>query len=78
MEEIPPILYEIWDYESRNLIDAFESKEAALSAVRNAVERHGRAYVQAWALGRMDDDGLDEPLIEGFDLADLALRPVGT
>lgn len=76
VDEMPPVLYELWDTETRNLIDAFTSREAALICVRDAMERHGRAYIGAWVLGRIDDDGLDEPLIEGATLIEAALRPI--
>ncbi len=70
------VLYEIWDYESRNLLADFESRIEALAMVRDVVERYGRDYVAQWALGRMDDEGIDEPLLEGLQLADEALKSV--
>jgi hypothetical protein len=70
------VLYELWDYESRNLLADFPSKAEALAMVRDVVQRHGRTYVAAWALGRTDDAGLDEPLLEGPALAYAALKPV--
>lgn len=75
-DEATGVLYELWDYESRNLLADFPTKAEALAMVRDAVRRHGRAYVAAWALGRTDDAGLDEPLLEGPALADEALKPV--
>jgi hypothetical protein len=44
--------FEIWDLETRNLVDAFATEHEALEAVRDALGRHGRAYVRSWALGR--------------------------
>ena len=70
------VLYELWDYESRNLLADFESKAEALAMVRNVVERYGRDYVAQWALGRMDDAGIDEPLLAGLQLAGEALKCV--
>ncbi len=75
-DELTGVLYELWDYESRNLLADFPSKAEALAMVRDVVRQHGRAYVTAWALGRTDDAGLDEPLLEGLALADEALKPV--
>jgi hypothetical protein len=69
------VRYELWDYESRNLLADFPSKAEVLAMVRDVVRQHGRAYVTAWALGRTDDAGLDEPLLEGPALADEALKP---
>ncbi len=60
-DEHPGVLYELWDYESRNLLADFASRAEALAMVREVVERWGRDYVAEWALGRVDDEGLDEP-----------------
>ena len=68
--------YELWDYESGNLLADFTSRADALTVVRDAVQQHGRDYVATWGLGRTDDAGLDEPLLEGHTLADEALKPV--
>ncbi len=78
MRDVAPtnVLYGLWDYGSRNLLADFPSKAEALAMVRDVVRQHGRAYVAAWALGRTDDTGLDEPLLEGPALADEALKPV--
>jgi hypothetical protein len=76
VDESTGVLYELWDYESRNLLADFPSKAEALAMVRDVVQRHGRTYVAAWALGRTDDAGLDEPLLEGPALAYAALKPV--
>lgn len=44
--------FEIWDLETRNIVDDFATEQDALDAVRDALRRHGRAYVRPWALGR--------------------------
>jgi hypothetical protein len=75
-DENAGVLYEFWDYESRNLLADFPSRAVALAMVRDVVRRHGRTYIAAWALGRTDDAGLDEPLLEGSALADAAFQPV--
>lgn len=41
--------FEIWDLETRNVVDAFATEH---DAVRDALQRHGRDYVRPWALGR--------------------------
>lgn len=68
--------YELWDFESANLLGTFETRAAALAMVRAAIGRHARGYVDARGLGRTDEAGLDEPLLEGPDLADASLKPV--
>jgi hypothetical protein len=42
--------YELWDLETGNMVEAFHSEPEALAAVRDAVARHGAAYVDNWAL----------------------------
>ena len=76
VEEPASVIYELWDYESRSLLADFPSKAEALAMGRDVVRQHGQTYVAAWALGRTDDAGLDEPLLEGPALADEALKPV--
>jgi hypothetical protein len=75
-DENATALYELWDYESRNLLATFSTKAEGLAAVHEAIQRHGAGYVAAWALGRTDDAGLDEPLLDGPALVDEALKPV--
>lgn len=43
-------VYELWDLETGNMIEAFHTETEALAAVRDAVTRHGRSYVETWAL----------------------------
>lgn len=47
---MPAYAYELWDLQTGNMIDAFHTEQDALAAVRDAVGRHGRAYVESWAL----------------------------
>jgi ribulose bisphosphate carboxylase small subunit len=47
-----PYAYELWDLETRNLVDAFGSEADALAAVRDALAQHGSSYVASWALAR--------------------------
>jgi hypothetical protein len=69
MEEIS---FELWDVSTRNVITAFEDEAAALAAVQDAVVRHGRDFVQSWALIRDSDD--ETALIaEGPELIQRAL-----
>jgi hypothetical protein len=77
--------FELWDLHTGNMVDAFDTEAAALAAVRDAVVRHGRAYVQPWALAhatarRMRSLGDGASLIERALQAapDAAIRPTGT
>ncbi len=63
--------YEIWDMETRNLVDAFASEAEALQAVREAYARHGESYVLAWALAHATQRQMTS-LGEGKALVQLA------
>ena len=66
--------FELWDMRSRNAIGGFESKAAALAAVRKLIDDHGRDYVDDLFLGCEDGRGNSKPIAKGQELADLALR----
>jgi hypothetical protein len=67
------VFYELWDYECGNLLRTYETLTDALAEVRRAVADHGREYVMAWALGRGNDEGFDEPVLDGEALIDAAM-----
>lgn len=46
------MVFEIWDIESGNLLGSYDSEEEALAVVHDALNRHGREYVEALALVR--------------------------
>lgn len=71
------VTYELWDTTSRNLVAEFDSREEALSSVREAINTHGREAVEILALGTEDGDGGGEVIARGADLADLARRDSG-
>ena len=71
------MVYEIWDFEASNMVDAFRSKDAALAEVAAQVAAFGRAAVETWML--LENDGTKtleglRRIAYGADLADLALH----
>lgn len=76
--------FEVWDLQTGNMVDAFDTEAAALAAVRDAIERHGRAYVASWALAHattrsMRSLGEGASLIErALRVAPIAIRPTST
>lgn len=68
--------FELWDKDSRSIVGAFDTEEEALAAVREALERHGRAYAETFAVIREDARGRSRLLGEGGTLVEYALRGV--
>ncbi len=64
--------YQMMDVDSGNLVDEFDSLEAALAAVRDGFERFGQAGVDGLALSENDDDGGGRLLGIGDELLYLA------
>ena len=60
--------FELWNMNSGNLLGTFTTEEAALSAVREAVTRHGLAYVDALALGHENSRGRSRIVAQGTAL----------
>src|SRR5437763_648324 len=69
-----PATYELWDIETANLIGTYETEDAALSVVRQAIETHGQDYVASLALGSEDKRGRSKLLAKGAELPERA-RP---
>jgi len=74
-------IYELWDYDTGNLLDAYDSEQAALKEVRAAMHVDGRDAVATWALLRDDKTRLAKTVIAaGAELAiyatDTQLRAV--
>jgi hypothetical protein len=65
--------YELWSKISRSIVGAFPTEDAALAAVRDAVETHGRAYAEGLAVIREDRRGRSKAVAEGSVLVDRAL-----
>jgi hypothetical protein len=49
--------YELWDIESRNLLDDFDTEGEALEAVRSLIALNGPGTTDALALTRVDANG---------------------
>lgn len=47
-------IYEIWDYETSNLLDAYATEQAALDDVLDTIRTEGLDAVATWALLRDD------------------------
>ena len=67
----PRDLYELWDFETRNLLGAYDNENEALSVVRAMIDEHGPDAVCQWGLGH-DRRGKLVSLIEGAALIDRA------
>ena len=67
-------MFELWDLTSRNVTGLFETKAAALAAVRAAAELRGRDYAAAFALIREDQRGNSRTIAKGPKLIELALQ----
>ena len=65
--------YEMWSKVSRSIIGTFDSEDAALTAVREAVKAHGRPYAEELALIREDSRGRSRAIADGIALVDRAL-----
>jgi hypothetical protein len=61
--------YELWDTETRNIIEAFESEDDALQAARELVAVNPAVYPDALALVFEDDEGESRLVARGAGLA---------
>jgi hypothetical protein len=70
------VTYGIWRADAPANVAVFDREEAALAAVRAAVEQHGPAFVAEWALVTIpEDDTADwQTVAEGAQLARRAAR----
>jgi len=50
------MIYEFWDIRSNNILDAFETKDEAVQALRNAVQKDGEWVVEFVMLLEDDPD----------------------
>jgi hypothetical protein len=64
--------YELWDTETRNLIETFESETDALEAARQLMAVNGSVYPAALAIAFEDDQGETRLLGSGPELQRLA------
>lgn len=45
-------VYAVWDFESGNIIYAYDTEEAALALVRTMIEEHGQDAIRHWGISR--------------------------
>jgi hypothetical protein len=64
--------YELWDTETRNIIETFESEEDALQAARELVAVNATVYPGALALVFENDAGESTLIARGTGLASRA------
>ena len=69
--------YELWNTRTGNIVAGFETEEAALEAVRQAIESYGRDYAERLLLGREDRHGRSRRIAAGAELVQrvLTMRP---
>ena len=61
--------YDLWDVESGNIVNTFDTEREALSVVRTLLSLNGQGYAGALSLGYEDDDGSMRIVAEGDELA---------
>ena len=61
--------YELWDTETRNIVETFESEAEALQAARELIALNSPAYPGALALVFEDDEGETTLIARGPGLA---------
>ena len=66
--------YDLWDVESGNIVNTFETEREALGVVRTLLDLNGPEYARCLSLGAEGDDGSMQIIAEGDDLATLALQ----
>lgn len=69
MSEAVVLGYELWDTESRNLLDDFDTEAEALEAVRALTSLNGAGCTGSLALTRVDADGRMTTMAMGDALA---------
>jgi hypothetical protein len=67
------MMFQLWDEESANLLGSYSTEDAALSIVRDVVEKHGREAIDAILLIRDDTEEQLTEIASGVALVDLAL-----
>jgi hypothetical protein len=70
--------YELWDFDTRNIVAVYDSQEAALAAVRDDLQEHGRELVETLVLLVTREDGAKVRIAAGDDLiarAEAVARP---
>ncbi len=62
------MIYDLWDVESGNIVNTYETERDARTVVRQLLELNGRQYAQALSLGFENDDGSMGIVAEGEQL----------
>jgi len=70
--------YDLWDVESGNIVNTFETEREALAVVRTLLELNGQEYARALSLGYEADDGSMRIVAEGDELGALVATPPPT
>lgn len=68
------MIYDLWDSESGNVVGTFDTKEDALSVVRQALAKHGSEYVETLLFGQQDSRGRTKAIARGKKLVQIALE----
>ena len=68
------MFYALWDLESRNLIDEYDTKDEALAAVRDLLDANAPNYIEFLSLGCTEDNGPTHLIAQGRPLAVMADR----
>lgn len=66
--------YELWDTETGNLVETFDSEVDALLATKEWIGANASVYPAALTLLRVEEDGLLTTVAEGESLGVLAQR----
>jgi hypothetical protein len=64
--------FELWDLASRNVFGYFETKDEALQAVRQTLERYGSEQATGFLLVSENAKGVSRAIADGKRLVDLA------
>lgn len=67
------MVYDLWDSDSGNIIGTYSTRDEALSVVREALAKHGAAYVESLLFGQEDGRGRARAVARGKQLVQLAL-----
>jgi hypothetical protein len=65
--------YEVWSTVAGSILGGYDTEDAALAAVRTAVERYGPAYGDGLALAYEDRSGRSRPIAQGAELVRRAM-----
>lgn len=67
-------MYELWDWDAANCINAYPSEAAALHVVADYVTENGQGWVSSWSLLLVVPGSNHEVIAEGDALVALALE----